>query len=118
MEDHDPEWQAILAKVQDACQGITRRQLIRSPTIRLKRSFGSPLRVCVARDPIEIDELLAPKRHPAYAICGKSTQGIERLPASIEPQFWNNMSYIESVWVHLRCYEECTDTHEQRGVPA
>ena len=118
MDDDDPEWQGILAKVETACRGITRRKLVRTPAIRLKSSLGSPLRVCVARDPNEIDELLAPNRHAACAICGSSTEGMERLAASIEPQFQNNMSYIESVWVHLACYDECTDTREQRGAPA
>jgi len=118
MDDDDPEWQSILAKVETACRGIMRRQLIRAPAIRFKGSLGSPLRVCVARDPIEIDQLLAPKRRSACAICGNSTDGTERLAASIEPQFSNNMSYIESVWVHLACYNECTETHEQRGAPA
>jgi hypothetical protein len=119
MEEDDPEWQTVLNKVEVACKGITLRQLVRPPALKLNKSLGSLRRVCIARDPIEIDELMAPKRRPTCALCGKTTEeGPERIPASVQPEFENGMSYIECVWVHLMCYEECTETREPRGAPA
>jgi hypothetical protein len=74
MEEDDPEWQTVLNKVEVACKGITLRQLVRPPALKLNKSLGSLRRVCIARDPIEIDELMAPKRRPTCALCGKTTE--------------------------------------------
>ena len=100
-------------------RGITLRLLTAAPAIELSHPFGEPVRVGIAQDPLEADQLLPEPipRQPSCAVCGSLAEVGQRLPASLQPEFANGFSYQVGVWVHPECLARCPDTGEQRGVP-
>ena len=97
-------------------RGIKLRILTNPPAIPLSLGCGTPLRVGIAPDPIEVADRLL-RRSDTCAICGEVTMAGERIAASLLPEFENHVSYLEGVWVHQSCLDSCIETDEQRGIP-
>jgi hypothetical protein len=103
-------------------RGITLRQLPGPPRIPLPSpgTWGEPVRVGIASDPTEADRYLPepiPRHSEACPVSGVVTVRGDRLPASLQPEFGNGVSFQVGVWVHAACLERCQDTGQQRGVP-
>jgi hypothetical protein len=47
-------------------------------------------------------------------VCGRSTAGCARVPASLDVTFEDGLSLGIGVWAHESCFDSCSDT----GVPA
>jgi hypothetical protein len=115
-EHSDLSWNERLSLVEEKCRGITLRQLPDSARLG-KTSFGKPQRALIAVDPAEIDALLAPQRDEKCPVCGDIARSSDRVAASLQLDL-SNGPVIQSVWVHPKCLNFCTDTGEQRGSPA
>src|SRR5262245_43344089 len=50
-------------------------------------------------------------------VCGTTTIGAWRLPATLHPKFANGFGLGFGVWVHPHCLECCPDTGEPTPVP-
>ena len=66
------------------------------------------------------------EEHPKYApqppkecaICGSSEfEEGKRLSALINPRFEGGFSYVELVWVHPECFDNCIETSEPEPTP-
>jgi hypothetical protein len=114
-EHSDLTWNERLSLVDEKCRGITLRQLPESARPQ-KSSFGKTRRIRIAVDPPEIDALLGPKRIEECPVCANVVGPADRVAASLEVDFAKG-AVIQSVWVHQKCLDRCTDTGEQRGSP-
>ncbi len=112
------DWEATQAKIEQLCKGISTRELPGPIKSKLTLPFGKPAHIRIAQDPLEFEELLAPERDACCPVCGTTTEGGMRVPASLEIKLVEGNSYLQSIWVHEACLKGCTETNEQRAVPS
>jgi len=117
-EAPDDSWQETQDRLEALCKGIMLQELPGPIAAPSKHPFGTPSRIRIARDPDEVELLLAPKREHVCVICGKTTTEKDRVPASVQYDLPEKIQYLESVWVHEKCLDQCAMTDEQRGVPS
>jgi hypothetical protein len=107
-DDHRAEWDGLWT-------GRTQRQL-RPPYnlgVALDSQFGALTSVTISEAPAEVIDRLWFETQ-LCPVCGKSTAGVPRLAASLNLTFDCGISYGQTVWAHVACFESCPDT----GLPA
>lgn len=106
-------------RMRELCRGITLRLVPADAISRLSDDqLGSPKRVLIARDPDELESMLAiVVREPVCPICGESTEPSSvAFRASLELEF-GRFEIGRFVWAHAECFARCIDTGKERGIP-
>jgi hypothetical protein len=79
--------------------------------------FGEVVSATISEDPPEFSHRIS-VRSEACPVCGQSTVNAARLAAHVHPKFENgNRSISFGVWVHVECYERCSDTGNPAPIP-
>jgi hypothetical protein len=103
-----------------AWRAMPHRRLESPPRIEFNRGFldqfGDLVSVTISLDPPEYSER-AWRESESCPVCGDTTAGAERLPATLYPNFASGRSYGLGVWVHRACFENCRDTGEPAPIP-
>ena len=78
--------------------------------------LGELLSATISQDPPQYSDTNCRKLE-GCPVCGATTEGTRRLPATLHPMFENNFTCGLGVWVHLSCFESCPDAEEPTPVP-
>jgi hypothetical protein len=96
------------------------RRLLTPPKVNVGGSLssgcGELVSVTISEDPPQFSSK-AWRPSETCPVCGATTAGTERLPASLHPTFANGFSYGLGVWVHRSCFECCPDTGAPAPIP-
>jgi hypothetical protein len=103
-----------------AWSAMPHRRLLNPPTIDVAGDLGSGcgkvVSVTISEDPPQFSD--KPWRESETCpVCGASTAGMRRLPATLHPTFANGFNYGAGVWVHPSCFERCPDAGEPPPIP-
>jgi hypothetical protein len=96
------------------------RRLTSPPKARVGGSlvdqFGEPTAFTISQAPVEFAD--RPYRESDHCpVCGGSTTGGERLPASLNLRWTDGLEIGCGVWVHRTCFEDLRDAGEPTPVP-
>ncbi len=62
--------------------------------------------------------MFVPERPEECAVCGiNDFESEDRHSAFLNPRFNNGFQFLQCVWVHLGCFENCIETEEPDPVP-
>jgi hypothetical protein len=109
------------AEWDQAWASMPHRRLLPSPKIDVACFFGSAfgevvVSVTISEDPPQHSD--KPWRQSETCpVCGASTAGTRRLPATLHPTFANGFSYGLGVWVHQSCFESSPEAGEPAPIP-
>jgi hypothetical protein len=79
--------------------------------------FGEVVSATISEDSPEFSHQVS-VRSETYPVCGQPTVNAARLAAHVHPKFENGNSSISfGVWVHVECYERCSDTGNPAPIP-
>jgi hypothetical protein len=82
----------------------------------LNSGFGDVVSVTISEDPPQFSA--KPWRQSETCpVCGATTAGTQRLPATLHPTFANGFCYGCGVWVHQSCFECCPPAAEPTPIP-
>jgi BASS family bile acid:Na+ symporter len=107
------------AEWDQAWGSMPHRRLLTPPKIDVVGCFsgsGEVVSVTISGDPLEFSNM-AWRPSETCPVCGASTVGTERLPASLHPTFANGLSYGLGVWVHPSCFECCPGAGAPTPIP-
>lgn len=82
----------------------------------LLRGLGDPVSVMISEDPPQFSHK-AWRESEACPVCGDTTSGSDRIPATLHPRWESGMRIGIGVWVHRACFERCPDADEPTPVP-
>ncbi len=74
----------------------------------LHTEWGLPISITVSLNPPEFADRVG-RESDLCPVCGLTTDGLARLPASLYPTFANGHGIGFGVWVHPSCFETCPD---------
>jgi hypothetical protein len=103
-----------------AWASMPHHRLLTPPKIDVADSFGSGcgevVSVTISEDPVQFSAK-AWRESEICPVCGTTTVGAQRLPATLHPTFANGLSLGIGVWVHQSCFEGCPDAGEPVPIP-
>ena len=82
----------------------------------LQADFGEILTATISLNPQQFSEKLY-KSSEICPICGKTTLGVERLSAILNPKFNTGLAIVYGVWLHPLCFRDCPDSDEPAPIP-
>ena len=107
------------AEWDQAWASMPHRRLLTPPKIDVVGSFsgcGRVVSVTISEDP-PVFSNKACRVSEICPVCGATTVGTDRLPASLHSQFANGFSYGLGIWVHRSCFGCCPDSREPTPIP-
>jgi hypothetical protein len=101
-------------------RAMPHRRLTSPPRVAIDRQlldhFGDPVAVTIVQDPAKYSHM-ARRESETCPVCGETTAGAARLPASLYPSFAGGFSFGLGVWVHRSCFENCPDAGGPTPIP-
>jgi hypothetical protein len=94
----------------------TQHRLPAGCKLDLRLNFGQPISVTISEDPSQFADRNF-RESEICPVCGESTKGQSRVPATLDVTFDGNLRLGIGVWAHRSCYEKCPDTGEKAGIP-
>lgn len=108
------------AEWDQAWASMPHRRLLAPPKIDVAGSLGSGcgelVSTTISEDPPQFSSK-AWRPSENCPVCGVSTVGMQRLPASLHPTFAGGLSYGLGVWVHRSCFDGCPEAGEPSPIP-
>ena len=105
-----PEW-------DQAWASMPHRRLPTKPKVALASSgCGEVVSATISEDPPQFSNK-AWRQSEDCPVCGATTAGAQRLPASLHPTFADGLSCGLGVWVHRSCFECCPNADEPTPIP-
>lgn len=108
------------AEWDHAWASMPHRRLPTPPAIDVRGRFGpgcgEVVSVTISEDPPRFSTK-AWRESENCPVCGATTAGVERLPATLYPTFESGLHLGFGVWVHRSCFERCPATGQPTPIP-
>jgi hypothetical protein len=78
--------------------------------------FGEIVGATISEDPPAFSQV-AFRPSETCPVCGTTTAGTERMPATLHPTFASGFSGGFGVWTHRSCFDTCPHAEEPTPVP-
>ncbi|MBL8208311.1 MAG: hypothetical protein JNM09_29035 [Blastocatellia bacterium] len=84
---------------------------------QLEASYGQVILATISENPAEFSDQVW-RETDNCPICGLETKIVDRVPASVHPEFQNGMNHFSfGVWMHQKCFETCSVIEGPAPVP-
>ena len=84
---------------------------------KLQSGCGKMVSATISEDPVEFSDQVI-REIDSCPICGRETTPMERVAASIHPEFQNGVRNIAiGVWVHMDCFQGCSIIEGPAPIP-
>jgi hypothetical protein len=104
-----------------AWASMPHRRLLTLPRIDVAAALGlgceAVVSLTISEDPPQFSAN-SWRQSDICPVCGATTVGTQRAPATLNPMFANGISYLAfGVWVHRPCFESCPAAGEPAPIP-